>query len=484
MNSYRSMKKSDIGIYGLGVMGQNLALNFNDNEFRVSAFNRKLPDEDNLVKRFMNGPASETAIQGFEEVEDFVQSIKSPRKILIMVKAGAPVDSVIDQLRSFLEEGDILIDGGNSHYADTNRRSDMLEDQNIYYVGTGVSGGEEGARNGPSLMPGGSEKAWSEIKPLFESIAAISPDGNPCCSWMGPAGAGHFVKMVHNGIEYAIMQMIAECYEIMHHGMQIDNAGIAKTFSSWNSDLLSSYLLEITADIFRVKDQEDDQTYIIDHILDKAGQKGTGRWTALTALELGVPLPMITEAVFARTMSSFKDMRTKASEEFKVDTGQLLRKESLDQLRDALLGGQLIAFAEGFWLLKAAKQEYGWEIPFSEVADTWGGGCIIRSALLKPIAASFRENPELQHLLLAPLLKEMINSVHENWRLIAAQSVESGLPVPVTTAALGHFDSLRSERLPANLIQAQRDYFGAHQYERTDQPRGKLFHTDWKERSQ
>ncbi|GAA5522655.1 decarboxylating NADP(+)-dependent phosphogluconate dehydrogenase [Aliifodinibius salicampi] len=478
------MKKSDIGIYGLGVMGQNLALNFNDNEFRVSAFNRKLPGEDNLVKEFMNGPASKTAIQGFEEVEDFVQSIKPPRKILIMVKAGAPVDSVIDQLRPLLDEGDILIDGGNSHHADTNRRSDMLENQNIYYVGTGVSGGEEGARNGPSLMPGGSEKAWPEIKPLFESIAATSPDGDACCSWMGSAGAGHFVKMVHNGIEYAIMQMIAECYEIMRLGMQMDNADIAQTFSSWNSDLLSSYLLEITADIFRVKDPEDDRTYIIDHILDKAGQKGTGRWTALTALELGVPLPMITEAVFARTMSSFKDLRIKASEEFEVNTIPLLKKESLDQLREALLGGQLIAFSEGFWLLRAAKQEYGWEIPFAEVADTWSGGCIIRSALLKPIAASFREKPELQHLLLAPLLKEMTNSVHENWRLIAAHAVESGLAVPVTAAALAHFDSLRSERLPANLIQAQRDYFGAHQYERTDQPRGKFFHTKWKERLQ
>lgn len=484
MNSNRSMKKSDIGIYGLGVMGQNLALNFNDKEFRVSAYNRKLPGEDNLVKKFMDGPASETAIQGFEEVEDFVQSLKPPRKILMMVKAGAPVDSVTDQLKPFLDVGDILIDGGNSHYADTNRRSEMLEDQNIYYVGTGVSGGEEGARNGPSLMPGGSEKAWLEIKPLFESIAATSPDGKPCCSWMGPAGAGHFVKMVHNGIEYAIMQMIAECYEIMSLGMQMDNADIAKAFSSWNNDLLNSYLLEITADIFRVKDQEEEQAYIIDHILDKAGQKGTGRWTALTALELGVPLPMITEAVFARTMSSFKDMRTKASKEFSIDISQSFKKDSIDQLRDALLGGQLIAFAEGFWLLKAAKQEYGWEIPFAEVADTWSGGCIIRSALLKPIAASFRENPELQHLLMAPLLKEMIHSVHENWRLIAAQSVESGLPVPVITAGLAHFDSLRSEHLPANLIQAQRDYFGAHQYERTDEPRGKIFHTNWKERLQ
>lgn len=471
------MKKSDIGIYGLGVMGRNLALNLNDNNFKVSAYNRNLPGEEDLAATFISGEAGGTNIQVFDEINAFVASLKRPRKILMMVKAGPPVDAVINQLSPLLNEHDILIDGGNTHYSDTGRRLEKLSQSNIRYIGMGVSGGEEGARNGPSLMPGGDAEAWPSLQPLLESVAATSPDSGPCCAWMGPGGAGHFVKMVHNGIEYAIMQLIAESYQLMSDGLQMENHKIAHIFDSWNNDLLNSYLLEITSGIFSVRDESD--TLILDHILDKAGQKGTGRWTALTALELGIPLPLITEAVFARTMSSFKDLRRQASEKFSLETVSNPEKVGIKQLREALLAGQLVAFAEGFWLLQAANEEFGWDIPFTEVAQAWSGGCIIRSALLQPIAASYRENPDLPHLLLSPAFREILNTVHQGWRSVARFGVEARIAVPATTAALSHFDSLRTKRLPANLIQAQRDYFGAHQYERSDRPEGTFFHTDW-----
>lgn len=474
------MKKSDIGVYGLGVMGRNLALNFDDSGFGVSAYNRNLPGEEDLVARFASGDAAGTGIQPFTEIEAFVQSLKKPRTILMMVKAGSPVDAVIDQLIPLLDENDILIDGGNTHYSDTARRLEKLSQQHIRYVGMGVSGGEEGARFGPSLMPGGDPKAWPHIEPMLEAVAATSPDGHACCSWMGPGGAGHFVKMVHNGIEYAIMQLLAECYQVMSRGLSMTDRKIAATFKRWNSNLLNGYLLEITADIFTVRNKE--QTLILDKILDKAGQKGTGRWTALTALELGIPLPLITEAVFARTMSSFKDLRQQASGEFNIaetaDPGQL----TIDQLRQALLTGQIVAFAEGFWLLKSAANEFEWDIRFTDVAKTWRGGCIIRSALLTPIAEAFIADPDLSHLLLAKEFREKLEASHRDWRSAIAFATKSGIPVPAMAAALSHFDSLRTERLPANLIQAQRDYFGAHQYERTDQPRGAFFHTDWQKK--
>jgi 6-phosphogluconate dehydrogenase len=472
------MKKSNMGVYGLGVMGRNLALNFNDHEFLVSAYNREMSGEENLVDQFLNGPADGTDIRGFKDVKAFVESLERPRKILLMVKAGPPVDSVIEQLVPLLDEGDILIDGGNTHYSDTNRRLKMTASQGIRYIGMGVSGGEKGARYGPSMMPGGDASAWSEVQPMLKATAA-SANGRSCCSWMGDEGAGHFVKMVHNGIEYAIMQLLAECYQLMSDGLGLENQEIAHTFDAWNEGLLESYLVEITAKIFTVRDKG--QQLVLDSILDKAGQKGTGRWTALTALELGIPLPMITEAVYARTISSFKDLREEASKSVKVEAPAKDPKITVEQLQQALLGGTVVAFAEGFWLLKAANEEFGWHIPHQEVAKTWRGGCIIRSALLEPIAQAFENDEQLPHLLMAPTFKELITNGHKDWRSAVTFAVESGIPVPAMTAALSHVDNLRKERLPANLIQAQRDFFGAHQYERTDQPRGKMFHTQWEE---
>lgn len=471
------MKKADIGIYGLGVMGRNLALNFNDHNFRVSAYNRTLPGEEDLAAAFASGEAAGTPVRTYDKVEPFVASLERPRKILIMVKAGPPVDTVIDQLLPLLDEEDILIDGGNTHYSDTSRRLDKLSPQHIRYIGMGVSGGEEGARHGPSLMPGGDAEAWPLVQPLLEPVAALSPEGSSCCAWMGSESAGHFVKMVHNGIEYAIMQLLAECYQLMRDGLHMENQAIAHTFERWDSELLNSYLLEITARIFNAEDESG--TLILDQILDRAGQKGTGRWTALTALELGIPLPLITESVFARSISSFKGLRREASDTFRSETGGQPEAISTAGLREALLGGQLVAFAEGFWLLKAANKEFDWDIPFREVARTWSGGCIIRSALLQPIAASFRENPDLPHLLMAPAFREILDTVQSGWRSAARFGMETAIPVPAITAALSHYDSLRTKRLPANLIQAQRDYFGAHQYERLDRPGGTFFHTDW-----
>lgn len=474
------MEKSDIGIYGLGVMGRNLALNINDHDFQASVFNRLLPGEETVVRDFLSGKAEGTNIQGYDNLGAFVQSLEKPKKILLMVKAGAPVDAVIEQLLPFLDPADILIDGGNSHYTDTNCRVKMLNDKNIHYIGMGISGGEEGARNGPSLMPGGNEQVWEELKPILQSIAATTSDGTACCSWMGAEGAGHFVKMVHNGIEYAVMQLISECYHLMKSPLNMSNSQIKEIFDSWNTGLLKSYLLEITADILDTKD--DNQRAIIDYILDTAGQKGTGRWTAITALELGIPAPLISEAVFARSLSSFKDLRIQASQNFDINSPIDAPDEITEHLRQTLLGGTLVAFAEGFWLLKAANNEFDWNISFADVANVWRGGCIIRSALLEPIADAYQENPDLSHLLLAPAFEKKLQQVQEGWRPATKFGLECGIPLPAMTSALSHFDALRTEKLPANLIQAQRDYFGAHQYERTDRPRGEFFHTNWKKR--
>lgn len=475
------MAKSDIGIYGLGLMGRNLALNINDHGFQPSVFNRTLPGEEKVVGEFLSGDAEDTNIQGYDDLDAFVQSLEKPRKILLMVKAGAPVDTVIDQLFPLLQSGDILIDGGNTHYTDTNRRLKKLNDKNILYIGMGVSGGEEGARNGPSLMPGGDEQAWKELKPILQSIAATASDDTVCCRWMGSEGAGHFTKMVHNGIEYAIMQLISECYHLMKSPLNMPNSHIRDTFDSWNADLLSSYLLEITTDILDAKDEN--QQSILDSILDTAGQKGTGRWTAITALELGIPAPLINEAVFARSLSSFKDLREQASKDFNIGTSVNAPDEILENLHDSLLGGTLVAFAEGFWLLKAANEEFDWNITLADVAHVWRGGCIIRSALLEPITKIYEENPDLSHLLLAPPAKNILQKVHKGWRSATKFGVECGIPLPAISSALSHFDALRTERLPANLIQAQRDYFGAHQYERIDRPREEFFHTNWKKRN-
>lgn len=474
------MKKSDIGIFGLGLMGRNLALNINDNGFQVSVFNSHLPGQENIVEGFLSLEADDTDIQGFEKIDDFVESLAKPRKVLLMIKAGDPVDAVIEELTPLLSPGDILIDGGNSNYEDTIRRSEVLADNGIRYVGMGVSGGEEGARKGPSLMPSGNNKAWPELQPILQPIAATAPDGTPCCKWMGAGGAGHFVKMTHNGIEYAIMQLISECYHLMKSSLGMNNEDIKKTFDSWNTDLLNSYLLDITSDIFSVR--ENSGVLLLDHILDKAKQKGTGRWAAITAMELGTPAPTITEAVFSRSLSSFKELRKEASEFFDIDRATEAPEEMTNNLRAALLGGQLVAYAEGFWLLKAANNQFDWGIPLEDVARCWQAGCIIQSTMLDPIAAAYRHNDELSHLLLAPAFKKELHDIQDKWRLAAAFGMESSVPIPTISAALNHFDTLRTERLPANLIQAQRDYFGGHQYERTDRPSGQLFHTDWKNR--
>lgn len=473
-------KKSDIGIYGLGVMGRNMALNFNEQGFQASVFNRKFPGEENMVEDFLSGEAQNTNIRGCDDVETFVESLQKPRKILLLVKAGEPVDDIIEQISPMLNNGDILIDGGNSNYTETNRRLKKLAPREIRFVGMGVSGGEEGARHGPSLMPGGDKQAWPDLKPILQPISATAPDGTPCCKWMGSDGAGHFVKMIHNGIEYAIMQLIAECYHMMQSELQMSNHRIRSTFDSWNTDLLNSYLLDITVDILQAKNT--DQQFTLDSILDKADQKGTGRWAANTALELGIPAPMITEAVYARTISSFKDLRESASQHFDFDTSIDIPENIMAKLRKALLGGTLVAFAEGFWLLSTANDEFGWEIPLAEVATVWRGGCIIRTSLLEPIAEAYQETPDLSHLLLAPGMKNTLQSIHKGWRAATSFGLGTGIPLPAMSAALSHFDALRTARLPANLIQAQRDYFGAHEYQRTDKPRGESYHTEWKEK--
>lgn len=484
---------SDIGVYGLGVMGRNLALNFNEHEHAVSVFNKRLPGEEDVVEEFLSKYAGGTSIRGFKNLKEWVDSLRKPRVILLMVKAGPPVDMVIDEILPHLDPGDIIVDGGNSHFKDTNQRVQRLSSSGIRYIGMGISGGEKGARRGPSMMPGGDKGAWPRVKPLFQSIAA-KEGKSPCCRWMGPEGAGHFVKMVHNGIEYAIMQALAECYQLMSSGMKMSNEEISGAFDSWNSGLLKSYLMEITAEIFTVKDTDDN--FVIDLILDKAGQKGTGRWTALTALEMGIPMPLITEAVFARSLSSFKDLRGMAAsggESGLTKEGDVGKKKSFigadkegslleleaPVLRDALLGAKAVAFAEGFWLLQAANEEYDWNISYAEVAKVWQEGCIIRSSLLESIAEAYEDHPELPHLLLAPVFKDVTQDIQHHWRMTVSSAIESAIPVPALSAALSHHDSLLTKRLPANLIQAQRDFFGAHTYERLDKPRGNFFHTNW-----
>lgn len=474
------MNKFDIGIYGLGVMGRNLALNLHDRGHWVSVFNKKMAGEEKVVEQFLSGAAKETAIAGYQEEAKWVASLDRPRILLLMVKAGSPVDSVIDHLLPLLEKGDILIDGGNSHYKDTNRRLEKVKSRGVCYIGMGISGGETGARRGPSLMPGGDQEAWPHIQPILQSIAAKA-EGEPCCRWMGPAGAGHFVKMVHNGIEYGIMQLIAECYHLMHEVLQMSNNKIARTFSSWDKGLLQSYLVQITAKIFRTT--EEDGSFVIDQILDKAGQKGTGRWTAQAALELGVPAPVIMEAVIARSVSSFKDLREKAAGILKHSgrtTGEGLK---VSNLQDLLTCGTIIAFSEGFWLIQAANHEYGWNISASDVANVWREGCIIRSGILEPICQAYNEASDLAHLLLSAELGGTVGRLQGSWRKAIATGLQLGIPLPASSAALSHYDSLATRRLPANLIQAQRDYFGAHTYERVDQPRDTFFHTEWEDSS-
>jgi len=471
------MVKSDIGIYGMGVMGQNLALNMDSKGFKTSVYNKKMSGEENLLNQFLQSETKETDILGYDKLQDFVNSIASPRKIMLMVKAGAPVDSVIEELLPFLQAGDIIIDGGNSNYHDTSRRTQSLKDKSILFVGMGVSGGEEGARNGPSLMPGGDKRAWNYIKPVYTEIAAKTFNSDPCCKWIGPGGAGHFVKMVHNGIEYADMQNIAEAYFLLRKIYGLSPESISAIFYKWNETELNSYLLQITAELLLKKDV--DGSPLVDRVLDSAGQKGTGKWTAITALEAGVPLPSISGAVFARFVSSYKSLRTSLSYETEVQNPAPVSAALTDQIKEALYVSRLLAYAEGFHLIHTVSESNSWEIDLAAVAEVWQGGCIIQSKLLIPIGEAFDENPEIEHLLTNSNYLRSAESRIASLREVIKLAIDWQIPVPGLSAALTLYDSLRTERLPANIIQAQRDYFGAHTYERTDKPRGQFFHSDW-----
>ncbi|WP_245588536.1 decarboxylating NADP(+)-dependent phosphogluconate dehydrogenase [Deinococcus pimensis] len=467
---------ADIGVVGLAVMGENLVLNMEGRGFTVAVFNRTVARVDD----FVDGRAAGLRIVGARSPEAFVRALKPPRRVLMMVRAGDPVDQTIEHLLPYLEPGDILMDGGNSHFADTERRAALLRERGLLYVGTGVSGGEEGALHGPSIMPGGHAEAWPHVGPIFQAIAARVADGTPCCDWVGAGGSGHFVKMVHNGIEYGDMQMIGEAYALMRGALGFTPERMSEVFARWNEGRLDSYLVEITARILATKD---DATGVpmVDVILDTAGQKGTGKWTSTTALDLGVPAATIAEAVFARCMSALKDERVTAS-------GVLAGPDAAWQgdadafvadLELALYASKICSYAQGFSLMRLAAVEYGWQLDYGRVAQMWRGGCIIRAAFLDDIKAAYDASPLLPNLLLAPFFRDALAGAQGAWRRVVGAAVTLGIPVPAFSSALAYYDGYRSERLPANLLQAQRDYFGAHTYERVDQPRGKFFHTDW-----
>jgi 6-phosphogluconate dehydrogenase len=466
---------SDIGVIGIAVMGENLILNMESKGFSVTAYNRTV----DKVEKFVNGRAKGKNIFGAMSMEEFIGSLKTPRKVMLMVKAGRPVDEFIETLIPLLEPGDIIIDGGNSHFPDTERRVKYVESKGLLYIGTGVSGGEEGALLGPSIMPGGSKAAWESVKPIFQSIAAKVEDGSPCCEWIGDGGSGHFVKMVHNGIEYGDMQLINEIYHVMKDMLGMSADDMQKVFEEWNKGELNSYLIEITSDILAFKDQ--DGAPLIDKILDTAGQKGTGKWTGTVALELGVPLTLIAESVFSRCLSALKDERVAAS---KVLTGPTPTFEGdkaafINDLRDALYAAKVISYAQGYQMIQAAAKEYGWQLDYGSIALMWREGCIIRSSFLGKIKEAFDKNSNLQNLILDDFFKDKILKAQAGWRRVVAAAVLNGIPVPCISAGINYFDGYRSARLPANLLQAQRDYFGAHTYERLDEPRGEFFHTNW-----
>ncbi len=469
------MEKADIGLIGLAVMGQNLVLNMADHGFRVAVFNRTT----SKVDEFLDGPAKGTSIIGTHSMEELVDSLTTPRKVMLMVKAGEVVDHFIDMLIPLLEPGDVIIDGGNSHYPDSTRRTAYLKEKGLRFIGTGVSGGEEGARFGPSIMPGGDPEAWPLVKDIFQAVSA-KVDGEPCCQWVGQDGAGHFVKMVHNGIEYGDMQLICEAYSLMENVLGLNCDQMHEVFKEWNTGVLDSYLIDITKDILAVKD-EDGQP-LVDKILDTAGQKGTGKWTGISALDLGVPLTLIGESVFARVLSSLKDERVRASailgpRPAVSQTGD--QDEIINALRDALYASKIISYAQGFMLMSEAAKEQGWDLNYGEIALMWRGGCIIRSTFLGNIKDAYDKNPELENLALDSFFTDALKSAEAGWRKAVILAVENGIPAPAFSSALSYFDAYRSERLPANLLQAQRDYFGAHTYERLDKKRGEFFHTDW-----
>lgn len=476
------MTLSDIGVYGLGVMGRNLALNLEEHGFRVSLYNRTMARrEEGVVERFLSEYGGGKQFNGTYTPADFVATIEKPRKILMMVKAGAAVDSVIRELTPYLDKGDILIDGGNSHYKDTRRRINRLSKKGVHFIGMGVSGGAEGARHGPSLMPGGNPAAWNALKPILEPIAATSSGGKPCCIWIGEGGSGHFVKMVHNGIEYADMELIAEACHLMKSGLNMTNDEIGETFRKWDKGRLNGYLVEITADIFRIRDKNGEP--VVDSILDVAGQKGTGMWATESALDLEVPLPVATAAVFSRIMSNYKELRTQLADQLTGPEPSITesRDKILDSLESAFLAARIVAYAEGFFLIQKAGERYGWHIDPGEIAVIWTGGCIIRSALLDTISKAFREVSDGSHLLEAGSIIGLLSNLQLGWRNLVSAAFRHGIPVPGLASALTQYDTLRSGRLPHYLIQAQRDYFGAHRYERVDQPRGSFFHSNWRE---
>jgi 6-phosphogluconate dehydrogenase len=467
---------ADIALIGLAVMGQNLILNMADHGYKVVAHNRTVSKVDEFLNDAAKGHAN---VIGAHSIEQMVGLLKRPRKIMLMVKAGSAVDDFIATLLPHLEPGDLLIDGGNSHFPDTIRRTKELEAKGLLYVGTGVSGGEEGARHGPSMMPGGSPKAWPLVKDIFQAICARTPAGEPCCDWMGEDGAGHYVKMVHNGIEYGDMQVICEAYQLLKEGLGMSNEEMHQVFADWMHGELDSYLIEISRDILAYKDENGD--YVVDKILDTAGQKGTGKWTSVNSLDLGMPLTLIGEAVYARCLSAMKDERVNASKilagpKFKFDGD---KKTFVEDIRQALLASKLVSYSQGFMLLREAAKEYHWNLNYGAIAMVWRAGCIIRSVFLGKIKDAFDSNPDLRSLLLDSYFHGLIERCQPSWRRVVSKAVEAGVPAPAFTTALAFFDGYRSERLPANLLQAQRDYFGAHTYERVDQPRGKFFHTNW-----
>jgi len=459
---------ADIGLIGLAVMGQNLAMNMADHGYRVAVYNRT----GSVTEEFISGPASSMAIDGVASLEELTSKVSTPRKIMLMVKAGSPVDAVIASLTPLLDAGDIIIDGGNSDFNDTNRRHRELAERGILYVGAGVSGGEEGARYGPSIMPGGSGGAWPQISEIFRSIAAKAPDGTPCAEWLGPAGAGHFVKMVHNGIEYADMQVIAEAYALLEaKGLSHDE--MAAIFREWGEGMLDSFLIDITAEILAYRD--DTGEVVLDKILDAAGQKGTGKWTVIASMELGQPTTGVAEAVYARVVSALKDQRMETASRFPPK--DMAPDIETVEIRDALYASKIISYTQGFMLLRAASDEFGWELDMSTVASLWRAGCIIRARFLNDIMKAFET--DITSLLMDDFFTDAVTSSEQSWRRVVAEAVRCGIPVPAYASALSFFDAYRSERLPANLIQAQRDYFGAHTYERVDRPRGEYFHTNW-----
>ncbi|KAI8394296.1 6-phosphogluconate dehydrogenase, decarboxylating [Radiomyces spectabilis] len=470
-----SQPTADVGLIGLAVMGQNLILNMNDHDFVVCAYNRTT----SKVDHFLENEAKGTKVIGAHSVEEFCSKLKRPRKIVILVKAGSAVDNFIEQLVPHLEQGDIIVDGGNSHFPDTIRRCEDLEKKGILFVGSGVSGGEEGARYGPSLMPGGNPKAWEHIKPIFQAIAAKAPDGAPCCDWVGETGSGHYVKMVHNGIEYGDMQLICEVYQIMKEGLGLSEDEMACVFEDWNNGDLDSFLIEITRDILKFKDT--DGKPLVEKIRDTAGQKGTGKWTGIDSLDRGIPTTLIGEAVYSRCLSSLKDERVRAS---KILAGPKDakyngdKKQFLDQLGQALYAAKIVSYAQGFMLMRQAAKDYGWKLNYAGIALMWRGGCIIRSVFLGKIKDAYNNNPQLENLLFDPFFQEAIAKAQDGWRHVISQAVVLGIPTPALSTALNFYDGLRHEKLPANLLQAQRDYFGAHTYELLDNP-GKAVHTNW-----